>query len=86
MGVARTGVTPQVRSLISRHRADQSRRELLLLLGLSDRMHFSRDYLQPALNAGLVEMTISDKRNSRMQKYRRTDLCRSAASGLIREP
>ncbi|MBW1705438.1 MAG: hypothetical protein JRJ86_09760 [Deltaproteobacteria bacterium] len=42
-------------------------------LGLKDRMHFVHEYLQPALNAGLMEMTIPEKPTSRMQKYRLTE-------------
>jgi hypothetical protein len=42
-------------------------------LGLKDRMHFANEYLQPALDAGLVEMTIPDKPQSSKQKYRITD-------------
>lgn len=40
-------------------------------LGLSHRPTFRRNYLQPALTAGLVERTLPDKPNSRLQKYRR---------------
>ena len=42
-------------------------------LGLKDRMHFARDYLQPALNACLIEMTIPDKPRSSKQRYRLTE-------------
>ena len=38
-----------------------------------DREHFRKDYLAPALTTGLAEMTIPDKPNSRLQKYRLTD-------------
>lgn len=41
-------------------------------LGLKDRMHFTKEYLQPALEVGLVEMTIPDKPKSIKQKYRIT--------------
>ena len=50
------------------------------LVGLRDRMHFSRDYLQPALDAGLIEMTIPEKPNSRLQKYRLTEMGRAVSS------
>ena len=39
-------------------------------LRLKDRMHFASDYLQPAFDAGLIEMTIPDKPRSSKQKYR----------------
>jgi len=51
-----------------------SRAELQHSLGLSDREHFSKEYLQPALTSGLVEMTIPDKPRSSKQKYRLTAL------------
>ncbi|MGQ0524737.1 MAG: Fic family protein, partial [Betaproteobacteria bacterium] len=41
-------------------------------LGLRDDEHFRKAYLLPALEAGWVEMTIPDKPNSRLQKYRLT--------------
>lgn len=45
-------------------------------LGLSDRKSFRERYLKPALADSLVEMTIPDKLNSRLQKYRLTDKSR----------
>jgi len=47
-----------------------SRTEIQQQLGLSDRKSFRERYLKPALDAGVIEMTIPDKPNSRMQKYR----------------
>ena len=41
-------------------------------LSLAGRDNFEKLYLRPALEAGLVEMTIPDKPNSRLQKYRLT--------------
>ncbi|WP_419649736.1 Fic family protein [Thiolapillus sp.] len=49
---------------------EMSRSELMTALGLSDRKSFRERYLQPALQAGMIEMTIPDKPNSRLQKYR----------------
>ena len=46
--------------------------ELMDKLGLSHRTNFRRNYLNPAIEAGLLERTIPDKPNSRLQKYRRT--------------
>lgn len=49
------------------------REALQAALGRSDRKSFRERYLKPALNDGLLEMTIPDKPNSRLQKYRMTD-------------
>lgn len=40
---------------------------------LSDRRDFRDAYLRPALEAGLIEITIPDKLNSRLQQYGLTD-------------
>ena len=42
-------------------------------LGLKDRSHIHKSYLQPALVAGYIAMTLSEKPNSRLQKYRLTE-------------
>ncbi len=46
--------------------------ECMKKLGLSHRPTFRKNYLQPTLDAGLIERTLPDKPNSRLQKYRRT--------------
>jgi len=51
-----------------------TRAEIMALMGLKDRKHFGQDYLQPALEINLVEMTIPDKPRSVNQKYRLTPL------------
>jgi Fic family protein len=48
-------------------------RELMELLGLKHRPTFRNNYLLPALELGVVEMTIPDKPNSKKQKYRCVD-------------
>jgi ATP-dependent DNA helicase RecG len=40
---------------------------------LKHRTFFLNNYIQPALQLGLIEMTIPDKPNSRLQKYRLTE-------------
>jgi ATP-dependent DNA helicase RecG len=40
--------------------------------GLKDREHFRTAYLEPLLDAGLLEMTIPDKPKSSRQRYRTT--------------
>ena len=65
-------VTPQVESLVMVMDGELTRAELMALVGLKDRSHFVKKYLQPALDAGLVEMTLPDKPRSRKQRYRLT--------------
>ncbi|WP_333482949.1 Fic family protein [Serratia liquefaciens] len=49
-----------------------SREEIQHALQLQDRKSFRERYLRPALNARLIEMTLPEKPNSRLQKYRLT--------------
>ena len=51
-----------------------SREEIQEKLGLSDKKDYVQNYQKPALEGGLIEMTIPNKPNSRLQKYRLTDL------------
>ena len=51
----------------------QTRTELMNALGLKDRKHFRITYLQPALDAGLLGMSMPDKPSSRLQKYHLTE-------------
>jgi ATP-dependent DNA helicase RecG len=46
--------------------------DLQTALGLKHRPTFRANYLRPALDAGLIEPTLPDKPNSRLQKYRLT--------------
>jgi hypothetical protein len=64
-------VTPEVQ-LLSVLAGDMTRKQLKETLGLKDDEHFRKAYLIPALEAGLIEMTIPDKPRSSKQKYRLT--------------
>jgi hypothetical protein len=46
--------------------------EIRACLGLKDRAHLREHYIIPALKEGVIEYTIPDKPNSRLQKYRLT--------------
>ncbi len=50
-------------------------------LGLKDRLHLREHYVAPAMAAGLIEMTLPEKPNSRLQKYRLTDKGRAVLAG-----
>jgi Fic family protein len=65
-------VTPEVRKMLSILKGEMSRKEIQQILGLKDEKHFRTAYQQPAIAAGLIEMTVPDKPNSRLQKYRIT--------------
>ena len=64
--------TPEVR-LLSVLTGEMPRQQLKEALGLKDDEHFRKAYLLPALEAGLIEMTIPEKPRSSKQKYRLTD-------------
>ena len=49
-----------------------NRRQIQEALGLKHEDHFRKTYLLPALQAGLIEMTIPDKPRSSKQRYRLT--------------
>lgn len=67
----REQVTDQVERLMSAFGSETlSAKELLERLGLKHRPTFSNNYLRPALELGLIEMTVPDKPNSSKQQYR----------------
>ena len=51
---------------------EMSRAELMAVLNLKDVKHFCTHDRQAALAAGVLEMTVPDKPQSRHQKYRLT--------------
>jgi ATP-dependent DNA helicase RecG len=65
-------VTGEVRKILLVCRGEMSRRQLQEVLSLKSEENFRQLYLMPALLSGFIEMTIPDKPNSRMQKYRLT--------------
>ena len=70
--------TDQVQKLIyALGQGALSTKELMKILGLKHRPTFRTHYLLPAMKAGLVEMTVPEKRNSSKQKYRLCKLKRN---------
>ena len=68
-------VTEQVKKIILTLDGNTlSTNEIMQLLELKHRPTFLYDYLKPALEQGFIEMTIPDKPNSSLQKYRLTSL------------
>ena len=67
-------VTPQVIRLLNVLKEGEVNRGLLMeKLGLHDRKSFGKNYLLPALEQNLIEMTQPDSPKSPTQKYRLTD-------------
>jgi ATP-dependent DNA helicase RecG len=65
-------VTPEVVRMLKLLKVEMSRVELMSALCLKDEKHFRTHYQQVALALGVLEMTVPDKPNSRLQKYRLT--------------
>jgi Fic family protein len=65
-------VNAQVKLLLSKLGQETlSARDLMFRLGLRHRQNFQKNYLRPALELKMIELTIPDKPNSSKQKYRR---------------
>lgn len=65
-------VAEQVIPLLAVCVGEMTRDSLQSATGFIGRANFRKRYLDPALTAGLIEMTIPEKPNSRLQKYRLT--------------
>ncbi len=73
-------VTDQVARLLAELRdGPRSAVEIMAALGLSHRPTFRNNYIRPALEAGLVEMTRPESPTARNQRYRLTANGRAAA-------
>ncbi len=67
-------VTPEVKKLLKVLKKEMSRDNLQKILGLKDDKYFRNSYINKALSDKYIEMTIPEKPNSRLQKYRLTTL------------
>ena len=67
-----TEVTTEVEKLISVLSGELSSKELKELLDLKNDEHFRKQYVKPALEQEVIEMTIPDKPKSSKQQYRLT--------------
>jgi ATP-dependent DNA helicase RecG len=71
-------VTPPVEKLLKLFTGDESlgNQQVRELLGISDRKGVRKYYIDPAMKINAIEYTIPDKPNSRLQKYRLTNIGR----------
>ncbi len=65
-------VTKEILKLLQACTEEMSRNKLQDKLKLKHIDNFTDNYLRPAINANLIEMTIPEKPKSRLQKYRQT--------------
>lgn len=65
-------VTAQVGELLARLNGEMTRQAIQDALGLSHRENFREAYLAPALDLGVIEMTLPDGPRSSKQRYRQT--------------
>lgn len=79
-------VTPEVVSEVAHllvvTNGEMDRFSLQTALGLKSEKNFRQLYLRPALEAGLIEMTIPDKPTSSKQRYRLTRKGRKLAGRI----
>ncbi len=68
-----TKIDKQVKKLLIVLNDEMKGSEIQNALGLIDRVNFRNNYLIPALESGLVEMTEMGKPNNPKQKYRLTE-------------
>src|SRR5690606_34078279 len=75
--------TPQVGELLRAMRDEEMSRDALQnALCLLGRKSSRERYLKPALDNGLIEMSIPDKPNSRLQRYRLTSKGRQLLNAI----
>ena len=67
-------VTPEVKRMINVLHGEMTRVQIMQALGLKDEKHFRTAYQQAGIAFNVIEMTIPDKPNSRLQKYRLTPI------------
>jgi len=65
-------ITELAHRLVLVLKGEMSRSQLMEILELKNRPHFSTNYLEPAIREDLIEMTLPDKPKSKNQKYRLT--------------
>ena len=76
-------VTEQVKRLIvCLEKSSAGTKDIMRILRLQHRPTFLYDYLQPALDAGFIEMTQPDSPRSPTQKYRLTEKGRKLTAGF----
>jgi ATP-dependent DNA helicase RecG len=69
----KSGLSPEEVKILELCRTESSLADIMAAFGRSNRTKFRDQFIKPLLENGFVEMTIPDKPNSRLQKYRITE-------------
>jgi ATP-dependent DNA helicase RecG len=80
-GQVRPEVAPEVIGMLSVLKGAMDRRSLQVAMELKAEKNFRLVYLRPALDAGLIEMTIPDKPKSSKQRYRLSEAGKRVLGG-----
>jgi len=67
--VTPTDSNSQIDRILSYCTEPRSRIDIQLFVGLKDKNHFLKNYLNPLVESGKLKMTVPDKPNSKNQKY-----------------
>jgi len=70
--VTPTDINSQIDRILSYCTEPRSRMDIQLFVGLKDKNHFLKNYLNPLVESGKLKMTVPDKPNSKNQKYVRS--------------
>lgn len=74
--------TPQVQTVLRESEKVASAAQLRKAVGLKDRVHFLKNYLEPLLQAEWIERAIPDSPRSSKQKYRLTEKGRKVLESI----
>lgn len=69
----KSGLSQDQVNILGTCREEKTLLELMHVIGRKNRTKFRNQFLKPLLNGELIEMTIPNKPNSRLQKYRLTE-------------
>ena len=78
-------VTTEVAKVMKVMDGDLFRQQIQERLGLKNAEYLRKAYLVPAMESGFLEMTIPEKPNSRLQKYRLTEKGRKILENMNAE-
>lgn len=80
-----TGIYELSHRLVYFLSGEMGRAEMMVAMGLKNRAHFTKNYVEPALANQYIEMTIPESPTSKKQKYRLTEKGQKLKSEILRD-